>query len=134
MPMHYRIDQARDLLIGEASGLLTANEIIDDFGRIVRETNGAAYHKQHLFVIDVHTLLSEIDLQGLMRIRESIEAWGQKYPGRNVKAAFVAPHPVHAAVVTLWRALTERYPATGSHVRLFISEEVAEKWLNGAIE
>lgn len=133
MPMHYRIDPIRDFLVGNASGLLTAEEIIDEFSRIIRETKGAAFYKPHLFLIDDRAQLSDIDVEAIGRVKEAAETWGQTYAGRSVRAAFVAPQAQQAAVVMLWQVVTVQYPAIGVHARIFQSEQVAERWLRGEI-
>jgi hypothetical protein len=129
MPMSYRVDPVRDLLVGEASGELTADEIIEAFDKAVEDSDGAALHMSHLFLIDENTSLHWLDIAGLTRIKDTVEAWVRLYGARNVCAAFVASTDLQAAFVKMWQALAVANPAVGAHVRPFTSQEAALEWL-----
>jgi hypothetical protein len=127
--MHFHIDEDGGLVVAQASGALTDQEIIDAIDAIVTETNGAALFKPVLFLFDERTSLHNLNVKGLSRIRESMECWVRRYPGRKVRTAFVASHNMHAAYAKLWQAITEANPAIGTTVELFASEEAALAWL-----
>lgn len=129
MPVHYYIDRDLDMLVAEAVGVLTDRDLIEAFDRVVKETHGEAMFKPHLFLTDASLLAHNLSLDALIRVKENIEAWGQTYPGRNVKTALVVTDAIDGAVAAMWKALTDAYPAVGSQVKLFVDRAAAIAWL-----
>jgi hypothetical protein len=129
MPVRYYVDEGLDLMVARAGGAITADELIESLNRVVEETDGAALYKNHVFVMDDTTSLHDLDWDGLMRVKDNFEVWGEKYPGRAVKTALVASDSTRNAIAKMWQALTEAYPAVGSSVSIFRDEATAIAWL-----
>ncbi len=130
MPVCYHLDKEQDLLIGRGTGVIKANEIVAAFDNIMRETSGATFYKNHIFVIDKAASLHDLNWDGLTRIKESIEAWGKIYPGRKVNTALVVSDLMRGAIAKVWQAFADTHVSLGANVRLFEDEASAIDWLN----
>jgi len=131
MPVRYFIDEEQGFLIGEASGIITDQESIKALSDVVQATGGAALFKPHLYRVDPNTLLHKLSFEGIVRIKDNFVAWTERYPGRDVKTAFVVPDAMHAMYARLWQALSDAHREIGSTVELFDTEAEAVAWLQG---
>lgn len=131
MPVRYFIDEDRGLLVAQASGVFTHEEQIEKLTAIVEETQGAAFFMPHLYLVDRFISLHALTFDDIVKIKESMIALGRRYPGRNVRTAFVVTDEMHARFARLWQALSETQGEVGSTIRLFNTEESAVAWLKG---
>jgi hypothetical protein len=130
MPVEYTIDKELELLVGRASGSLTPRDLIEGFGRVVEATDGAAVNMDHLFVHAPGTQLDQMDAQGMMAMKDSLEAHHARYPGRTMRTAIVvSPNDPQDAVAKLWQAIIHAHPETSTDVQLFDRESDALDWL-----
>ncbi len=65
MAVRYYVDEDDDLLIGIASGLIAVDQLITALNKIITETNGAAFYKNHLFILEQELA---VEPDGLRRV------------------------------------------------------------------
>jgi hypothetical protein len=128
MPITYEIDADRNLIVYHASGTITQRDAINVIDRAVTETNGAAMHKDVLFLVDPHASVNQIDVYAIKQIKSRIEDWVRKYPRAPIKCAIVSSPP-DDIVGELWRATTDAYPAIAASTRTFRTASEAYAWL-----
>lgn len=129
MPLKLKLDTTRKLLVAHATGEVTADDIIMATGDEIIRTNGASLHSNCIILLDETTDYHRLDFDAMMRLKDKMEYWVKRYPGRNVRVAFVVPHGRHLAVPTLWQAIGEMFPGVGEQTKIFASNLDALGWL-----
>ena len=129
MVVRYYVDEENDLLIGEASGLAVVEDFITSANKVFTETDGAAFYKNHLFVVDPDTLASLLNMDALVRLREQFEFWGEKYPGRDVRTVLLCEGTVEPLVFKRWQELSKDAKSYRSNIRIMSDREEAMAWL-----
>jgi len=132
MAVRYYVDEENDLLIGEASGLAVVDDFITSASKVFAETDGAAFYKNHLFVIEPDTLASLLDMDALGRLREQFEFWGEKYPGRDVRTVLLCEGTVEPLVFKRWQELSKDARNYRSNIRIMSDRAEAMAWLKEA--
>ena len=130
MPVNFRIDRNRGLVVGRATGEVMPDELIAAFDTIAKESKGQAVGMPMLFRADEQASHHAVNIEGLERVRENMRKWrdaiGITKPIRN---AIVARDFVHDPVPPLWQALNDADTAMGIVVRVFPTEDAALAWL-----
>ena len=129
MAVHYYVDEENDLLIGEASGLAVVDDFITSANKLFTETDGGAFYKNHLFVIEPDTLASLLSMDALVRLREQFEFWGEKYPGRDVRTVLLCEGTVEPLVFKRWQELSKEARNYRSDIRIMSDRAEAMAWL-----
>jgi hypothetical protein len=129
MPASFRVDEARNLLIGRVSGASNAQEILEAMVAVIAQSQGAALRMNTLLFVDESVELHDFDMSALVRIRDSMANWARTHRRGAVRGAVVARKAAHGVVSQLWRAAADLRPI-GSTGRVFESEEEAVAWLN----
>ncbi len=129
MPVRYHLDKERDLVVGQGTGVIKGDEIVVAFDSIIRETNGVAFYKNQIFMVDQAASLNELNWDALTRVKEGIEAWREIYPNRKVNTALVVSDHVRGAIGKIWQAFADTHVSLGVNVRLFEDEASAINWL-----
>ncbi|MFZ1991128.1 MAG: hypothetical protein WAW96_15325 [Alphaproteobacteria bacterium] len=130
MPVSYYIDADRGIVVGRATGVVTASDIIEAFARLMAESKGQAAALPQLFKADERASHHAMDLDGLKNVKEQMQVWrASASVTAPVKHALVAANFVHDPVAPLWQAMTDADPEMGIIVRVFPTEEAALAWL-----
>lgn len=129
MAVRYYVDEENDLLIGEASGLAVVDDFITSANKLFTETDGGAFYKNHLFVIEPDTLASLLSMDALVRLREQFEFWGEKYPGRDVRTVLLCEGTVEPLVFKRWQELSKEARNYRSDIRIMSDRAEAMAWL-----
>jgi hypothetical protein len=130
MSVNFHIDKEHDLLVAKVSGVVTADDIITATDKVIRDSRGAGFYKNHLFELEPDSVLSLLDLNGLLRLRRFLEELGKKYPGRNVRTVFlVTDRHVQAGTVEVWRAVAREASNFKVDIRIMTDRAQALAWL-----
>ena len=135
MAAHYYVDEKNDILVGVASGLVQVDELISEANRVFTETNGAAFTKNHLFVLAAGALSSMIDEDAMTRLRGFIESWAAKFPGRYVRTAILVEdtsYKEHA--FERWEEIVEDAANYRVETRIMTDRDKAVAWLTEKAE
>ena len=130
MAAHYYVDEKNDILVGVASGLVQVDELISEANRVFTETNGAAFTKNHLFVLAAGALSSMIDEDAMLRLRAFIESWAEKFPGRYIRTAILVEdtsYKEHA--FEKWEEIVEDAANYRVETRIMTDRNKAIAWL-----
>ena len=129
MPIKLKLDTVQKLLVAHTAGQVTADDIIAATEDEIVRTNGVSLHSDCIILLDRTTDYHRLDFDAMMRLKDKMEYWVKRYPGRNVRVAFVVPHGRHLAVPTLWQAIGEMFPRVGERTKIFASDCDALGWL-----
>jgi hypothetical protein len=130
MTAHYYVDEQHDLLIGSVSGLLQVDEIISEANRVFTDTNGAAFMKNHLFVVEPNALSSLIDEEAMIRLRAFTDSWGRKYPGRHIRTAVLVEDGIYKeSLFRRWQAIVKDAMHYREDTRIMTDRAEALAWL-----
>ena len=133
MPVSYHIDADRGIVVGSATGVITADDLINAFAVVIAESGGKAAGMPLLFKADERASHHAMDLASLKRINEQMQAWRAPLSlTRPVKNALVAVNPIRDPVAPLVQAMSDARPEMGIIVRVFPTEEAALAWLTEA--
>lgn len=130
MPASYWIDKERSIVIGTATGVVTANDLIAAFDKLMTESQGKAATLPMLFKADERAMHHEMDVASLELVKHKLREWRRSiaFNGR-IKSAIVSADPIHDPAARLWQAMADADPAMGVEVRVFPTEEAALAWL-----
>ena len=130
MAVRYYVDEDDDLLIGIASGLIAVDQLITALNKIITETNGAAFYKNHLFILEQDSLSSLMDSDALLRLRGFLESWGERLPGRNVRTVLLVSDPdFHPTSVKRWEKINSDALNYRANMRIMTDRDEAIAWL-----
>ena len=130
MPVSFYIDEDRGIVVGRATGVVLAADIIEELSRLMAESKGRAAALPHLFMPDERASHHAMDLEGLKSVKDQMQAWIASVGVTGlVKHVIVAADLVHDPVAPLWQAMAEADPEMGFIVRVFPTEEAALAWL-----
>ena len=129
MPAIYQYEPARNIVVGQLSGLITGEEVLNAVAHVIEATHGLALRKDVLVLVDEHAHLQNIDMDMMERLKDLVIEAMKRHPGgRDVKTAIVTHTAVGISVFKMWDALSELHPM-GARSRTFTSEAEALAWL-----
>ena len=118
MPINYRIDAAREIVIVVGTGILTAEEMRQEQAEMNRETDLASHFNQL------------IDLKEVTELRLSVEDVRQLSYGspfrEGSRRVIVVDRPEDYGLARVFQALTEPH---GAELRVLYDLEEARRWL-----
>ena len=130
MAARYYVDEKNGILVGVASGLVRADELISEANRVFTETDGAAFLMNHLFVVEKNALSSMIDETAMLRIRAFAESWAKKFPGHHTRTAvLVKDSAFKEKLFEKWKEIIEDAMHYHVDTRIMKNRDEAIAWL-----
>lgn len=129
MPAKCVADPLNGFLVTQASGVVLIAEVIAALDAFLATTQSEFFYRPHLFLVDDQARLDQLSFEALLELRNALERWASRYPGRRTKTAVVVYRSDHLAVAKEWQAVSKVNPLVGAEVRIFTDQSLAEGWL-----
>jgi hypothetical protein len=130
MPITYRIDRERRLVIATGGGVITDAEVFGYQQEVWSRPENSAYNE----LIDM-TGVSDIEFVSPERVAKLANlSSSMDAPGSPSKLAIIATNDLHFGLGRMYQAHREMAKESTKAVRVFRSREVALEWLGVSIK
>ncbi|MBN1867962.1 hypothetical protein JW916_11795 [Candidatus Sumerlaeota bacterium] len=130
MPIDYRIDHDRRLVIASARGVMTREDAFEYQREAWSRPDVVGYDE----LLDMSTV-SGTELKSPEEMRDlAVLAASTDVPGRRTRLAIVVGKPLHYGLSRMYQAYRETAPSGMKEVGVFHSREEALQWLGRNVQ